>query len=249
MRSTVEEALFLETLGRQVRSHRHQRGWSQELLAEQAGLSPRFISELENGRGNISVLRLRHVARALGCTIPELLSDTTPSHRIVSLIGLRGAGKSAIGTALGSRLGRDFVELDDRIADAAGLGLEDLFALHGETYYRRLELAVLGRFVSHADDTVLATGGGLVTRPETFELLRRATTTIWLRAAPRDHLERVVAQGDARPMAGRSNPLAELEALLNERTPLYEEADFTVETSGVSVSEATDAIVDYLEAR
>jgi len=236
---------FLRKLGRQLRERRKLRGLSQEQLGELAGLSTRYISLIEAGRGNPSILRLLGLTRALGVPLHEALQPDK-WHPIVALIGLRGAGKSAVGTDLARRLDRPFAELDGLIEDQVGLGLAEIFAIHGESYYRRLEREVLTQFVLAGTPAVLATGGSLVTDRTTFDLLKKSAVTIWLRTRPELHLERVSAQGDRRPMAGRADPLADLRSLLREREPLYSEADITIDTTHLSTTEVASEAVRRL---
>lgn len=221
---------FLQELGRQLRALRLARDLSQEELARLARLSPRYVSQIEAGRGNISILRLLELTRALGVPLHEAVR-LDKWHPIVALVGLRGAGKSTVGQRVGRELGRPFVELDALIEQEAGLELDEIFALHGEAYYRRLERDVLAEFLRENAPAVLATGGGLVAERATYDLLRKNALTVWLRARPELHLERVVAQGDRRPIAGRADPLAELRALLRDREALYREADICIDTS------------------
>jgi XRE family aerobic/anaerobic benzoate catabolism transcriptional regulator len=143
-------------------------------------------------------------------------------------------------------LDRAFVELDGLIENEVGLGLAEIFAIHGEGYYRRLEREVLTRFVSNGAPAVLATGGSLVTDRTTFDLVKRNAITVWLRANPELHLRRVTAQGDRRPMAGRADPLSELRSLLSEREPLYSEADITIDTTHLSTAEVVSEAVHRL---
>ena len=239
---------FLLRLGRQLRERRRLRGLSQEQLGELSGLSTRYISQIEAGRGNLSILRLLELTRALGVPLHEALQPDK-WHPIVALIGVRGAGKSTVGKELARRLDRSFAELDGLIEDDVGLGLAEIFAIHGESYYRRLEREVLTQFVISSAPVVLATGGSLVTDRTTFDLLKKSAVTIWLRASPELHLERVSAQGDRRPMAGRADPLADLRSLLREREPLYSEADITIDTTHLSTAEvASEAVRRLREA-
>jgi len=241
----MRPALFLLRLGRQLRERRKLRGLSQEQLGELSGLSTRYISQIEAGRGNLSILRLLELTQALGVPLHEALRPDK-WHPIVALIGLRGAGKSTVGRDLARRLDRPFAELDGLIEDEVGLGLAEIFAIHGESYYRRLEREVLTRFVLGGTPAVLATGGSLVTDRTTFDLLKKSAVTVWLRARPELHLERVSAQGDRRPMAGRADPLTDLRSLLREREPVYSEADITIDTTHLSTAEVASEAVRRL---
>jgi XRE family transcriptional regulator, aerobic/anaerobic benzoate catabolism transcriptional regulator len=238
---------FLLELGRHIRALRLRRGLSQEQLAQLAGLSPRYVSQIEAGRGNVSILRLLELSDALAVPLPELVRiDANRYHPFVALLGLRGAGKSTVGRLLAKRISWDFAELDGLIEEEAGLGLDEIFALHGERYYRRLEREVLARLVSAKPKVVLATGGSLVTDRVTYDLLKAGAVTVWLRARPEQHLERVAAQGDRRPMAGHADPLTELRSLLRERDPLYGEADVTIDTSEKTIEATVEALASKL---
>lgn len=222
---------MLSKLGRRVRELRGEQGLTLQELAARAELSPRFLVQVESGEGNISVRKLAGLARALRTTPAALLSgpfETEP--QTIALLGLRGAGKTTIGRRLARRLRVPFVELDQRIETAAGLTLPEIFALHGETYYRRLERETLERVLDEGP-LVVATGGGLPTSSETWALLRRRALTVWLRAKPEDHWNRVVRQGDRRPMADNPQAMAELRRLLDTRAPLYAQAHHIIDTS------------------
>jgi XRE family aerobic/anaerobic benzoate catabolism transcriptional regulator len=231
----------LATLGGRVRQLRLAKHWTIREVAERSGVSVRFLVQLEAGRANISVKRLAELAAALGAAPAQLLTDSAPAEpRVVALLGLRGAGKTTIGKRLARSIGARFVELDRRIEQAAEISLGELFSLHGEEYYRRLERETLATVLAEKRPTILATGGGIVASPDTYALLKHSATTVWLHAKPEDHWNRVVAQGDKRPMRDHPQAMADLRALLEARTPLYATADHTIETSGRSV----DAVVD-----
>ena len=241
---------FLSTIGQRVRSAREQRAWSRRELSSRSGVSERFLAQLETGHGNISLLRFAEVAAALGTTPAELLAGATGAGapRPIALLGVRGAGKSTIGQRLARRLGVPFVEVDRRIEEAAGLPLEEIFALHGEAYYRRVEREVLARLLAGGDAMVVATGGSIVNDAANFALLAERARTVWLRARPEDHWERVVKQGDRRPMAGKEHAFAELRALLAAREGLYARAQHVVDTSGRGVDEVVESVADAVTA-
>ena len=251
---------ILERLAGRVRARRKELSLTLRELGEQAGVSERFLGLVEGGRANVSVTKLEDIARVLGTSAADLISErpfelvapavaargreaSPRTGRLVALLGLRGAGKSTIGAAAAKRLGVPFTELDERVAERAGMSLGQLFELHGNEYYRRLEREVLERLIASGQPGVVATGGGLVADMATFEVLRRAAVTIWLKAKPQDHWSRVVEQGDARPMANRSGAMNELRALLRARRALYEKAEHVVDTSALGLPRAVDRVV------
>jgi len=238
---------ILAALGRRARAQRLSRGWTLREAAERSGVSPRFLVQLESGHGNISVRRLADLAEALETTPGALLSSSEPGPpSVIALLGLRGAGKTTIGRKLAKRRRVPFVELDKKIEQAADLSLGELFTLHGEDYYRRLEREVLQDVLAEGVPMVLATGGGLVASPDTFAMLRRSAKSVWLRASPEDHWNRVVRQGDRRPMTDHPQAMADLRSLLATREPLYALADHTVDTSARTVEEVIELIEQHL---
>src|SRR5687767_13765065 len=235
---------LLSSLGTRIRNLRGARGFTLKELAERAELSTRFLVQLETGTANVSVRKLAALARALGTTPSELLAepDGEAGMPVIALLGLRGAGETTIGKRLARRLRVPFVELDRRVEESAGLSLDEIFALHGQDYYRRLEREALDAVLAESRPIVVATGGGIVTSGETYARLRRRTVTVWLRADADDHWNRVVQQGDRRPMADNPGAMAELRRLLAERQPLYAEAAHVVDTTRLDVDEAVAAI-------
>ena len=170
-------------------------------------------------------------------------SDTPAGARHLALLGVRGAGKSTVGAQVAERLGRPFVELDQRIEQEAGLSLGQIFLIHGEAYYRQLEYEALRKLLRSSEPVVVATGGSLVTHHETWALLRQSARTVWLHAQAQDLWDRVIAQGDRRPMRENPQAFSQLESLLAEREPLYGQADGTVETSGMGLVEVIDSVL------
>ena len=243
------EQLLLR-LGANVRALRKARDWSRRDLAEHTGISERFLADVETGVGNPSVLRLHTLATAFGVPLTALLEGDgrggAPRH--IALLGLRGAGKSTIGPLLAQRLGIPFVELDTCIERASGLRIGEIFQLHGEAYYRATERAELLRLLA-GEPCVLAVGGGVVADPQSFQALRTRTRTVWLRADPEDHWQRVIAQGDMRPMADNEQAFADLRSILSTREPMYRQAEIVVDTSKQDVAHVVDAITGELAVK
>ena len=204
-----------------------------ELLGDATTKSPEWLmlrEMLENSDENT----LRRVREAVG----ELLG-TGGSHghgrsqrsARVALIGLRGAGKSTLGHMLAEDLGFPFVELSREIEKFAGCSINEIQALYGQNAYRRYERRAMEEAIQIYPEAVLATPGGLVSDPASFNLLLAHCTTVWLQAEPEHHMARVAAQGDLRPMAGNREALADLKSILAGRAAFYSKAEFRLDTS------------------
>lgn len=291
MRSKVQsgprpESEFLKMLGERVRAERGRREITRKELAKAAYVSERFLAQLETGHGNISIIRLRRIAHALGTGVerltqekngdaPEmagliaLLEKLKPEERRraqallaekfgarneeerrgrIALVGMRGAGKSTLGAMLAERLGASFIELDRKIEQESGAKLSAIFDLYGPAGYHRLEREALERVLETQGRFVLATGGSIVNEPDTFARLRSACFTVWLKAKPEEHMQRVIAQGDKRPMAGSQWAMADLRKILAGRESLYDQADAKVNTSGKSVRQTAAELAAAVKA-
>ena len=225
---------FLITLGEHVRELRTQRGLTRKALALAADISERHLANLEYGSGNASILVLLQVAGALHCSLVELLGNggqNSGASTVVALIGLRGAGKSTLGRMLAEDLGFPFVELSREIEKLAGCSLAEIQALYGLPAYRRYERRALEVALEQHPEAVLATPGGLVSDPATFKLLLSRCTTVWLQAKPEDHMKRVSAQGDLRPMAASKEAMQDLRNILAGRSAFYSQAAHQLDTS------------------
>lgn len=245
----MAEADLLHVLAGRVRARRAELGWTRAALAARSGLSIRFLARIEGGDGNVSLLRLAGLAGALGTTPEALIRPVEERTGIVALVGMRGAGKSTVGPVLASSLALPFVEMDARIRESAGLPLDQLFELHGERFYRRIERETLERILAAGSGAVVAAAGGIVNEAQTWDLLLRRATVVWLKARPEDHWDRVVAQGDRRPMADSPDALAELRAMLAARERLYAQAHVVVDTHGRSAEEVARAVERGLPPR
>jgi XRE family transcriptional regulator, aerobic/anaerobic benzoate catabolism transcriptional regulator len=192
---------------------------------------------------------LRTATRAQRERVLEILDPENPGLRRASriaFIGLRGAGKSTLGRLTAAKLGLPFKELNDDIAEASGMPAGEVMALYGPEGYRHLERQALERIVAAYDRLVLAVAGGIVSQPETYNSLLRNFHTIWLRAEPEEHMARVRAQGDERPMAGNPDAMAELRSILTAREALYAQAEAHIDTSKATLEKSVEAILDAI---
>lgn len=254
MNQSADDTAFLAALGQRVRLLRARRGMTRRILAARSGVSERYISAVESGTGNGSILLLRALAKALHVEIRRLLEDEAESstppitrapgfrHRI-ALIGLRGAGKSTLGRLLAGHLGVPFLELDREVEQEAGLGLGEIMELHGQPGFRRLERAVLDRLVVAYPAAVLEAGGGIVAETTTFDRLLATCLTVWVKASPEEHMQRVIDQGDLRPMRDNRRSMEDLRTILASRESLYARADIPLDTSGRSVGAALGGLI------
>jgi XRE family aerobic/anaerobic benzoate catabolism transcriptional regulator len=156
----------------------------------------------------------------------------------IALIGLRGAGKSTLGRMLAQHLGWPFIELDRLVEEDYGASIPDLIEMAGTATFRRHERSALDRIITAHDAAVITTAGGIVSNQETYALLLRRTHTIWIKARPEDHMSRVMAQGDFRPMAQNRAAMADLVAILEARRADYARAEAEVDTSGDTVEQS-----------
>jgi len=284
--SAADDAGFLQDLGERLRLIRARRGMSRRILSQQADISERYIAQMEAGDGNVSILKLRAIARALGVTVTELLgeraeraadamliegllsrlseADLQEARKLlqahfaaasvagqrrggIALIGLRGAGKSTLGRMLAAQRGTGFIELDREIEREAGMDISAVFELHGQSGFRRLERRVLERLAGDPAASVLAAGGSIVADPATFALLLGNWRAVWVRAAPEEHMQRVVDQGDLRPMRDNRQAMDDLRAILASREQLYAKADLVLDTSGRTPAESFQDLLALLD--
>ena len=279
-----ERARYLRQLGDRVREARTRRGMTRKILARDSQVSERYLAQLEAGQGNISILLLRELARALDLPLATLIGegpeppvdlvhtieflrrlrgpDLGEAHKLlvghfggsevdarrqrIGLVGLRGAGKSTLGARLAERLAVPFIELDREIESESGQPLSGIFDLYGQPGFRRFERQCLDKVIAQHPRFVLATGGGIVSEPATFERLLNACFTVWVKAAPSEHMQRVVAQGDMRPMTDNREAMADLQRILSVREPLYRKADAAIDTQGKSIEESLEELVKAL---
>ena len=198
----------------------------------------RFLERLPNHRLEDVVFRL--------------MRDFSPGEKLrrkrIALIGLRGAGKSTLGSRLAVEMRVPFVELDGEIEQEMGMPLGEIFSLYGQSGYRAIERRTLARVLSEHECAVLSVGGGVVSAKETFDYLLSHCYTIWIRAQPEEHMSRVLEQGDFRAMAGNDQAMEDLRRILDAREPLYRQADMELDTSGSSVEASFSRLKTTLQS-
>ncbi len=198
----------------------------------------RFLERLPNHRLEDVVFRL--------------MRDFSPGEKVrrkrIALIGLRGAGKSTLGSKLSSALGVPFIELDGEVEKDTGMPLGEIFSLYGQSGYRAIERRTLTRVLAEHECAVLSVGGGVVSEKETFDYLLSHCYTIWIKARPEEHMSRVLEQGDFRAMAGNDQAMEDLRRILEAREPLYRQADMALDTSGSSVEASFSRLKTTLQA-
>src|SRR5262245_14648701 len=182
-----------------------------------------------------------------------LAGGAASAHRAIfcgiALIGLRGAGKSTLGKMLAKKIGWNFVELNKEIEAQNGLSVAEIIALYGQEGFRRMEQAALQSLLGRKELMVLATGGGIVSEPLTFDLILTSFYTVWLKAEPEEHMARVRRQGDLRPMADDRSAMAELRNILVSREPLYARASAVVDTAGLTIADAASRLMAKVSPR
>ena len=218
-----------------------------ELLGDVTTSSPEWllIREMLEHRNEAELRRARI---ALGELLDASSSDPGRQRRI-ALIGLRGAGKSTLGRMLADDLEMPFVELSREIEKHAGCSVREIHDLYGTNAYRRYERRALEETVQIYGDVVIATPGGIVSDPATFNELLAHCTTVWLQAAPEEHMGRVAAQGDTRPMAESKEAMDDLRRILAGRTAFYSKADLSVDTTGATLAQSFQTLRSAVRAR
>jgi XRE family aerobic/anaerobic benzoate catabolism transcriptional regulator len=214
-----------------------------ELFERDAEVSPeqetlrRLLEQLPSDRLQQVISRLQQ----------ELERSEKVRRTRVALIGLRGAGKSALGSKLARELQLPFIELDREVEREAGMPLSEIFSLYGQSGYRRIEKRALETVLRDAERVVISVGGGVVSEKETFQLLLSACFTVWVKAQPEQHMARVLEQGDVRAMADNAEAMEDLRRILAARTPLYGKADLQLDTSRDTVEESFERLRQAVE--
>jgi XRE family aerobic/anaerobic benzoate catabolism transcriptional regulator len=205
--------------------------------------SPLELRLLTQSLARLAPQELAQARQLLGARFGAVAADR---RQRVALIGLRGAGKSTLGRRLAAQRDVPFIELDREIERESGLALGEIFDLYGQAAFRRHERRALESLLRRHRRAVIATGGSLVSEPATFDLLLSSCFTVWIKAAPEEHMARVVAQGDLRPMADNAESMDDLRRILAGRSALYAKADAAVDTAGQDVEASLAELIAAL---
>jgi XRE family aerobic/anaerobic benzoate catabolism transcriptional regulator len=259
-----EDGLLLLRIGNQIKTLRKQKSLSLEKLGLMANLSLRYLLQTEQGQANISILKLNQLAKALDVHLADLvnpsqdldLSVLFEQKKAISLLGVRGVGKSSVANALagefiGMKKSCQVIELDELIEKKADLSLSQIFSMYGEHEYRKLETEVLDEITQgqQADILIVIPGGSIVKSALNYQKIKNLTVSIYLSASAQDHWERVIAQGDHRPMQNQPKAFKALEQLLIDREPLYAQADLMVDTHDRSIDSCVQTILSHLTSQ
>jgi XRE family aerobic/anaerobic benzoate catabolism transcriptional regulator len=275
MATTEKEAPdeLLERLGQKVRALRAGRGMTRKMLAADSAVSERYLAQLEQGQGNISIGLLHRVALALRTDLSALVRggkavsaeqvlineliqrlETDDQHRAlqllyqnfstshdckrIALVGLRGAGKTALGSRLADQLNVPFVQLVTEIEKLGGMPVAEILSLSGQDGYRRLEEKALFDVLARMEKCVIETGGSIVSETRLLNTLLTTCYVIWIKASPEEHMQRVIDQGDMRPIESNDDAMAALRRILEARAPYYAQAHTIIDTADSKLEES-----------
>lgn len=207
-------------------------------------------AEKQTIRRFLERLPSRNLEEVASRLLSEFAKDEVLRQSRVALVGLRGAGKSTLGSRLAQESNVPFIELDREIEKDTGMPLAEIFSFYGQSGYRAIEKRTLERVLRESERAVISVGGGVVSEKETYDYLLAKCYTVWIKAQPDEHMSRVIAQADFRPIAGSNQAMEDLQRILEAREPLYRKADLTLDTSGSSVEQSFSqlkmAVQDHL---
>jgi XRE family aerobic/anaerobic benzoate catabolism transcriptional regulator len=272
---------LLASLGRKVRALRAGRGMTRKMLAVDSGVSERYLAQLEQGKGNISIGLLQRVAEALRTDISEMLQSgneftaeqvlinelvqgldseeqhlalqllyqnfsTTHDCNRIALVGMRGAGKTSLGSRLAKQIGVPFVQLVTEIEKLGGMPVAEILSLSGQDGYRRLEEKALFDILARLEKCVIETGGSIVSETSLFNVLLTSCHVVWIKALPEEHMQRVIDQGDMRPIESNDHAMADLRRILDAREPFYAQSHSTIDTSDANIEKSFQQLLATL---
>jgi XRE family aerobic/anaerobic benzoate catabolism transcriptional regulator len=254
---------------------------TRKMLAVDSGVSERYLAQLEQGKGNISIGLLQRVAEALRTDITEMLQSgneftaeqvlinelvqrldseeqhlalqllyqnfsTTHDCNRIALVGMRGAGKTSLGSRLAKQIGVPFVQLVTEIEKLGGMPVAEILSLSGQDGYRRLEEKALFDILARLEKCVIETGGSIVSETSLFNVLLTSCHVVWIKALPEEHMQRVIDQGDMRPIESNDHAMADLRRILDAREPFYAQSHSTIDTSDVNIEKSFQQLLATL---
>ncbi len=237
-------------IGGHVRALRRARGLSRRVLSEISGVSERYLAQLESGNGNVTVGILHRLSLVFGCAVEDLVAgggrpNTKKGHRL-ALLGVRGGGKTTLGAAISAARGVPLIEMSSQIEMVSGMDVGEVISLYGQEGFRRYEEEAIASIIEDHDRVILAVGGGIVEAAANYDLLLRHFHTIWVKASSAEHIGRVRAQGDERPMAGFAAAEEHLSNMLEQREADFSRADLVISTSGVSADRSVAELQELI---
>ena len=238
-------------IGVHVRTRRQARGMSRRMLSKISGVSERYLAQLETGNGNATVGILHRLALVFGCTVEDLIGGNARPNvekgNRLALLGVRGGGKTTLGRMISTERGIPFIEISSQVKAVSGMDVGEVISLYGQEGFRRYEEEAIASIIEDYDKVIIAIGGGIVETAENYNLLLRHFHTIWIKTSAAEHIDRVRAQGDERPMAGFAAAEKHLANMLSQREAEFSRADLVMDTSRVpvecSVSKLTELII------
>ena len=275
---------LLERLGQKVRALRAGRGMTRKMLAVDSAVSERYLAQLEQGHGNISIALLQRVAWALRADLGELLltgneitaeqvlineltqqlsgddqrralqllhRNFAASHdcRRIALVGMRGAGKTSLGRRLAEKLDVPFIQLVTEIETLSGMPVAEILSLSGQDGYRRLEEKALFDVLARLEKCVIETGGSIVSETSLFNVLLTTCHVVWIKTSPEEHMQRVIDQGDLRPIESNDDAMADLRRILEAREPYYVQSHLIIDTSGSKLEDSFQQLTESLSKK
>ncbi len=239
-------------IGCHVKTLRRARSLSRRVLSEISGVSERYLAQLESGNGNVTVGILHRLSLVFGCAVEDLVAGSTcpnteKGHRL-ALLGVRGGGKTTLGAAISAACGAPFIEISTQIEAVSGMDVGEVISLYGQEGFRRYEEEAIASIIEDYDRVIIAVGGGIVEAAANYDLLLRHFHTIWIQASSAEHIGRVRAQGDERPMEGFAAAEEHLSKMLEQREVEFSRADLIISTSGVSVDRSLADLQELINA-
>ena len=237
-------------IGGCVRTLRQARGMSRRMLSKISGVSERYLAQLETGNGNVTIGILHRLSLVFGCAVEDLVAGGAKPNlkkgNRLALMGVRGGGKTTLGTAISVKHDVPFIEISKQVRAVSGMDVGEVISLYGQEGFRRYEEEAIASVIENYDKVVIAIGGGIVETRENYDLLLHNFHTVWIKASAAEHIGRVRAQGDERPMAGFAAAEEHLANMLSQRKAEFNRADLVLDTGGVPIDYSVAKLTELI---